>query len=82
MKARADFEQAADAATQINLAFGRRDDSAEHLQQRGLAGAVAADDADHFARADVEGDILEGPKISRLGVDRLAGGETAPWPRR
>ena len=38
----------------------------EDLQQRALAGAVAADDADHLAALDLEADVLERPERLRL----------------
>ena len=49
MKAGADFEQAADAAAQLDTPAGRLGDAAEDFQQRRFAGAVAADDADDLA---------------------------------
>ena len=38
----------------------------QDLQQRALAGPVAADDADHLARLDLEGDVLQRPEV--LGI--------------
>src|SRR5437667_175491 len=49
VKAGADFEQAADAAAELDAAFGGRGDSADDLEERGFAGAIGADDADDFA---------------------------------
>ena len=51
MKAGADLEQAGDAAAKIDAAGGRLGDAAEDLEQGGLAGAVAADDAEDLAAA-------------------------------
>ena len=51
MKAGADFEQARDAAVQLDIAFGRRGDARQNLEQRALAGAVGADDPQDFADA-------------------------------
>ena len=45
--------------------LGRLGDPAEDLQERRLAGAVAADDADHLARLDLEGDVPRAPRSPR-----------------
>ena len=39
----------------------------EDLQQGGFAGAVAADHADDISRRSLEGNILQGPDVLRLG---------------
>ena len=44
-------------------------DAAEYFEKCALARAVAADDAEHLALVDFEGNILQGPKVLRLGVD-------------
>ena len=49
VKTGAHFEQAAHAAMDFRAADGRLRDAGENLQQSGLAGAVAADQADDFA---------------------------------
>ena len=51
VEAGADFQQAADAAVEIDLAVGHLGDARQDLQQRALAGAVAADEADAPRRA-------------------------------
>ena len=64
VKAGADLEQAGDAAADQRR--GPRVGSVmrlEDLQQRALAGAVAADDAEHLAALDLEADILERPEL-------------------
>ena len=44
----------------------------EDLEQRALAGAVAADDADHLAALDLEGDVLERPELlNAVALDDL-----------
>ena len=43
----------------------------QQLQQRRLAGAVAADDADGFLTGDREGHVLEGPNIPGRTFSRL-----------
>ena len=82
MKTGADLEQACDAAPQQNSPLGRLRDAAQDLEQRALAGTVAADDADDLALLDLEADILERPEFLDLvalndlspanTVDRLA----------
>ena len=42
------------AAVDADRAGARRDDAAQDLHQRRLAGAVLADEADHLAAADGE----------------------------
>src|SRR5262249_39688898 len=64
VEAGADFEQAADPATQLDASRRRLGDAAQDLEQRRLAGAVAADDADDLTRLDGERHVLEGPQIS------------------
>ena len=50
VEARADFEERADASVDLGDAEGRLGDARQDLQERALPGAVAADDADDFAR--------------------------------
>ncbi len=63
VKAGADFEEARDAAAKGNAAGGGLGDARENFQERGFARTVAADDADDLAPPDVEGDVLQRPKI-------------------
>src|SRR2546426_12116606 len=44
------------------MALGRRGDPGEDLEQRGLAGTVAADDADDLPFGDLERNVAEGPE--------------------
>src|ERR1700674_2835185 len=62
MEPGADFEKANDAAVDFRPAGGGARDTGEDFQERGLAGAVAADEADDFAFADFETDVLERPE--------------------
>ena len=66
VKAGADLEQAGDAAAQHDPPLGRLGDAAQDLEQRALAGAVAADDAQDLALLDLEADILERPEFLDL----------------
>ena len=73
MKAGADLEQACDAALDRHLALGRLGDARQNLQKRGLAGAIAADDADHLAALDLKAHVLERPEF----LGRVAGDDGA-----
>src|SRR5262249_37874147 len=50
----------------LGLPFGWLGDAREDLQQRALAGAVGADDADDLAGAHLEGDIAQRPERRSL----------------
>src|SRR2546421_6114154 len=63
MEAGADLQQAADAASDFSLACGWCRDAAQDLQQRRLAGAVRADDAEDLTLACLERHVLEGPDL-------------------
>src|SRR3546814_10376576 len=79
MKTGADFQEAGNAAVESNPTCARFRDAAQYLEQRGLAGAVVADDADAFALADFEIDILQGPELFDLvAVDDRAAGHEIP----
>ncbi len=41
------------------------DQAAEHLEQGGLARAIAPDEAEAFAAAEFEGDVFVGPEFAR-----------------
>ena len=43
-----------------DTAFGRVGEAVEHAQQRRLAGARAADHADHLAARNRQGDVVDG----------------------
>jgi len=45
----------------------------EHAQQRGLPGAVLAHEREHFAGAEVEGDLVEGRHAGESLADPLDG---------
>ena len=53
MKAGADFQQAGHAAVEHDPAGGRFGDAAEDVEPGGLAGAIAADDADPVPRLNI-----------------------------
>ncbi len=63
MKPGGDLDERADApATTGSTAVGPQD-SGQHLQRRGLARAVRADDAERFARLDFERDVAHRPEL-------------------
>ena len=71
MKTRADFQERTDPALHVDSTAGRIGDFRQNLEQRALAGAVAADEANHFARLDLEGDAVECfDDIARGGAGR------------
>src|SRR5580700_4843427 len=74
MKPGADLEHAGDTAGELDAPLVGLGNAADDLEQRRFAGAVAADDADDFAALDLEGDVLERPKIlgGRCHAVRLA----------
>ena len=61
VKTRPDLEQAANSSADLRPAGGRSRDARQDLEQRRLAGAVAADDADDFACLRLERDVADGP---------------------
>ncbi len=67
MEAGADLQERRHAAADADFSAGRLGDAAQDLEQRALAGAVAADDADDLARLDREGDVLERPELGLIG---------------
>src|SRR5207237_1388454 len=76
METGADFEEAANASVEFDLASGRFGDLRQDLEQCAFTGAVATNNADNFAFLNVEGDIVQGPK----GLVRLAAAGQAPEP--
>jgi len=68
MEAGADLQQAADAALDLDLAAGGGDDAREGLEHGAFAGAVAADNAEDLALADLEADVAQGPQLAADAV--------------
>ena len=79
VKTGADFEQHADAAAHRSGAYRRVGDAGEDLQQRALAGAIMAENADHLALFDVEADIVERPEMGRRLFLLAAESGAPPW---
>jgi hypothetical protein len=79
MKTGADFEKGGDSAAHANLTAGWFSNTGKDFQKSGFAGAVAADDADHFARLDLEIDVFEGPEIFAFVAGVGGSAKLAKW---
>src|SRR5271166_1548487 len=66
MKTGANFQEAANAAVNFRPALGRPGDTGKDLQQGGLAGPVAPDQAQNFALAYVKRNVFQRPECFRL----------------
>ena len=77
MKARPDFEQCAEAAVHGRFTGRRQRDAGKHLEQRALAGAVAADDAERLSMRNVERDVAQRPERLRVVLGCLGLGAKA-----
>ncbi len=71
VEAGSERDQRADAAANFDAALVRLDEPVQHLQQRGLAGAVAADEAEAFAAPELEGDAVDRPELLRRAARSL-----------
>ena len=70
------LEAMARLAIQQDLASVRIGMAAEDVQQRGLARAVGADQADQFARGDIDADIVHGGQAAITFHDTFGGQQT------
>ena len=68
MEAGAELEQGGDAAAGLDAPRGRLDDPGGEAEERRLAGAVPADQADRLAGLDPHRDVAERPDLGRLGA--------------
>src|SRR5437763_533083 len=68
MKSSAHFQKRADSSPNVGASPGWFGDARENFQQRALARPVSSDDADHFARFDLERNVSQGPNGALLGV--------------
>src|SRR6266511_2401519 len=66
VEARTDLKQASDSAADDRPPSRRRRDARQDLEQRGLARAVAPDDAEDFAFANGETDVAQRPDLFHL----------------
>ena len=73
-----EFEQCRQAPSDDHLPLGRRQRPGDDLQQRRLAGAVAAEEADGLAAAHLERHVAQGPELAMVGAD--AGGQELAQP--
>ena len=62
MKSCSHFQQAGQPAANLDVTFGGVSDAGHDLQQRALARAVTADDADHITRIHIEANIAQSPE--------------------
>ena len=62
MEAGAHLQQRAHPPVDLGFALGRLGDPGQDLQQRALAGPVAADHAQHLAIMNIEIDVLQRPE--------------------
>src|SRR5262249_45947209 len=65
VKAGAELEQRADPPTGDDPAGGRLEDAGDQLEERRLAGAVPADQAERLPRRDLERHIAQSPDVAR-----------------
>ena len=79
MKSRAHFQQAADAPVNFGEPGGGPCDAGKQFQQRGLAGAVAADQPDDFALLHIEGHIAQRPEIIHGAASAIALERAREW---
>ena len=61
-------------AEHAGAAAGRIDQAREHLERRRLAGAVGAEEGDHLARLDGEGDAVHRPDLLVAAAEQAADG--------
>src|SRR5579885_2869087 len=76
MEACADFEEGADAAADFGESGGGAGDAGKDFEEGGFAGAVASDQAEDFAFADLERDVAESPEKFVLGAAKGGEGRT------
>jgi hypothetical protein len=73
----ANLEQRSDAAVDIRPSAGRLGDAGENLEERALAGSVAADETDHFAGSDLERRLAQRPQFGVVWCSGTFGQEPA-----
>src|SRR5207253_1510665 len=64
IEAGAELEERGDAAAHLDAAGGRPKGAGDELEQRALAAAVAADDAERGAARELEGDVADRPELA------------------
>jgi hypothetical protein len=76
MESRGNFDERADRSVHLHEAGRRLHDPVQDLERRGLAGAISADDAEDFARLDLERKIPDRPEVPVVGGLRFAAHQT------
>ena len=69
MKPGAYFKQAGNLSINFNFPAGRRGNATQQFEQRRLASSVTADDAEHLATGNVEGETSRTAQISFFSED-------------
>src|SRR5581483_3434387 len=83
VKAGSDFEQRAESSADLRAALGRIGDAREDLEERRLAGAVRADDAEDLTLPHVERNVTERPEsFASAGPVGSAQQATSPFRER
>ena len=80
IETRAEFEQRRHAPVHRNASGSGLQNAGDDLQQRTLAGAVLAHDAERFAALDFKRDVAERPKIA-VAVEAIEGEKLLKPPR-
>jgi hypothetical protein len=63
IESRADLQEAAHPAVEVDGSFGHLCDAGQNFQQRAFSGAIAADQPEHVAALDVEADVPQRPEL-------------------
>jgi hypothetical protein len=81
MEAGADFQEAGHTPLNADPTGCWLRNSTKDFEQSGFSGAVAADDSHDFTLLDIEGNVLERPKLFRLLELRFSPAAEEPTPR-
>src|ERR1700722_4521272 len=73
VEAGSNFQKTGNTSADVYVAFRWIRDAGQNFQKRTLAGTIPSNDADDFARLNIEIDVLEGPEVRLLINLRLAG---------
>ena len=63
VKATAQLQHGDDISVDLQRSAGRLQNAGDHLQQRGFARSVVADDADHLAALHLKADVFQRPEL-------------------
>src|SRR3989454_5686901 len=68
-------------ALELDAAAAKRQQPGDRAQRRRLAGAVAADEGDHFARVHLQRDLAHGHEVAVPGLDAIEAEQRGHIPR-